>query len=48
MLKLTSKHASELLGQAMSNHELTEIREHAITTPKKNVLTLVFGFERYV
>ena len=39
--------AKDLITNTSSGFELTEIREHKITTTDKNVVTLVFRFERY-
>ena len=41
------KTAREAMGRVSNSHEIVEIREHEVNTPKKNVITLVFRFERY-
>lgn len=48
MSNINAGKASNALGAALSNYELTEMRQYQVDTHKKRTVTLVYRFEQVI
>ena len=47
-MSVSLEKARELLVKTAKSGEITEIREYYVNTPKKEITTLVFRFEKVI